>query len=135
MSSQSHACAILFLMSDTLPRLKFASFVFPSERVVLIISLAASGRFRINSTAFEANAARPSIDAFHSSLNGFSSLMRSVHANRLTASLCNVNRPTAEPTILRGKRNFSGLIFAAQDQYRVAYEICCDDLRTAPTEP
>ena len=78
MSSQSHACAILFLMSDTLPRLKFASFIFPSERLVLMNSLALSGSIRINSTASEANAARPSIDAFHTCLNGFSSFMRSV---------------------------------------------------------
>ena len=51
--------AILFLMSDTLPSLKFPSFIFPSERLVLMKSLPLSGSIRINSTAFEAKAARP----------------------------------------------------------------------------
>ena len=78
MSSQSHACAILFLMADTFPRLKFASFVLPSARLVLTNSLALSGSIRISSTASEANAARPAIDAFHTCLNGLSSFMRSV---------------------------------------------------------
>ena len=59
LSSQSHARAILFLMSDTLPSLKFPSFIFPSERLVLMKSLPLSGSIRINSTAFEAKAARP----------------------------------------------------------------------------
>ena len=52
-----------FLCTDRLPRSKIASFVLPSERVVLINGLALSGRLRINSSAFEANAARPSTDA------------------------------------------------------------------------
>ena len=82
-ASQSHACAILFLMSDTLPRLKFASFVLRSARLVPMNSLALWGSIRINSTASEANAARPSIDAFHTCLNRLSSFMRSVTSTDL----------------------------------------------------
>ena len=73
-------------MSDKLPRSKCASFVFPSERVVLINSLALSGSFRINSSALEANAARPSIDAFQTSFNGFSSFICSVTSTVLLPS-------------------------------------------------
>jgi hypothetical protein len=43
----------------------------------------------------------------------------------------NVNRPTAKPIVLSGKRSFGCLVFAAQDQYRITYKICRDDLGIA----
>jgi hypothetical protein len=39
----------------------------------------------------------------------------------------NVNRPTAKPIVLSGKRSFGCLVFAAQDQYRITYKICRND--------
>ena len=82
-------------MSDTLPRLKLASLVFPSERLVLMNNLALSGSIRINSTASEANAARPSIDAFRT----FLKWLVVVYMQR------DVNRPTAEIIVLSGKHS------------------------------
>jgi hypothetical protein len=55
-------------------------------RVVFMNSLALSGSIRINSTAFEANAARPSMDARHVCVKVFSSLIRSVTSTDLVPS-------------------------------------------------
>src|SRR5580765_4132384 len=57
--AQSQAFAILFLTSETAPRLKFPSFIFPSVlRVAFIDSLPLSERDWINAMASGANAAR-----------------------------------------------------------------------------
>jgi hypothetical protein len=82
-------------------------------------SLALSGSIRINSTAFGANAARPSMDARHVCLKVLSSLIRSVTSTDLP------------PSQLYFKRSFGCLVFAAQDQYRITHKICRDDLGTA----
>ena len=67
---QLHARPIFSLISDTPDSTKFVSLFSPAAVRALMKTLPLSGRARMNSSGFGANAARPFIDGRHASLIG-----------------------------------------------------------------
>ena len=65
-----HARPIFSLISDTPDSTKFVSLFSPAAVRALMKTLPLSGRARMNSSGFGANAARPFIDGRHASLIG-----------------------------------------------------------------